>query len=104
MDTIIPQLIQWIWPTPWIVIAIALGIAVYIFVEEWKSHAGWTRFQPAAVRCIPGILIAFPYLTRDIDILRAIAAFVWFMALPPLGKWLLKTIWAFLVWGWSKIG
>ncbi len=98
------EILQLAWPTPWLVIAIALGLAIYFGINEIGKANNWTGLQPVAVQLVLVVFISFSYFAFGSGLHTAVVAFIWMIAFPRLAKLTVIGIWVAITWAWEFLG
>ena len=105
MDTSAPDIVSWIWPTPWILPAFLLGSLVCVAVSMVGPYIGLKRYQPAALVIAFGIFIGLIYVMfTGGDWGVVVAAFIWCTFVPPLAGLLILGFFSGVLFVWNWLG
>ena len=96
--------VSWIWSTNWMLAAFVLGLLAFFVVLFIRDHTGMRSLQPAAILVAFGMLVGFGSWVISGQWPTAIAAFIWFTAIPPVAFNICAVAFAFLKSAWKRLG
>ena len=77
---------EFVWPTNWIILAIALGVVVYLVGGPIADKLGLTGLQRWVIPVVVFAIVALFWYGRSGTIFGTTAAVLWMCAAPPIAR------------------